>query len=224
MTTQAASCRTRVALQNVGCKLNNYEVEALKNGFHGRGYEIVPFDAEADIYVVNTCTVTGAGDADSRKAVRRAQRTNREDHFRCLPDVVANMFKSILIANRGEIARRVIRTCRRLGIRTIAVYSEVDAGALHVREADTAVAIGPAPAVDSYMKANAVIAAAKAAGAEALHPRLRGAGDDRRERDGRDGGDQDSDGDQTGHRCVGGEGRTAERHHTPAFSGSADGD
>ena len=58
MTTQAASCRTRVALQNVGCKLNNYEVEALKNGFHGRGYEIVPFEAEADIYVVNTCTVT----------------------------------------------------------------------------------------------------------------------------------------------------------------------
>lgn len=76
MATQTASYRTRVALQNVGCKLNNYEVEALKNGFHGRGYEIVPFDAEADIYVVNTCTVTGAGDADSRKAVRRAQRTN----------------------------------------------------------------------------------------------------------------------------------------------------
>ena len=80
------------------------------------------------------------------------------------------MFKSILIANRGEIARRVIRTCRRLGIRIIAVYSEADAGALHVCEADTAVAIGPASAADSYMNANAVIAAAKAAGAEALHP------------------------------------------------------
>ncbi len=76
MNTQTAPLRTRVALQNVGCKLNNYEVEALKHGFHGRGYEIVPFDAEADIYVVNTCTVTGAGDADSRKAVRRAQRAN----------------------------------------------------------------------------------------------------------------------------------------------------
>ena len=80
------------------------------------------------------------------------------------------MFKSILIANRGEIARRVIRTCRRLGIRIIAVYSEADAGALHVCEADTAIAIGPAPAANSYMNANAVIAAAKAAGAEALHP------------------------------------------------------
>ena len=80
------------------------------------------------------------------------------------------MFRSLLIANRGEIARRIIRTCRRLGIRTIAVYSEADAGALHVREADEAVAIGPAPAADSYMNADAVIAAAKAAGAEALHP------------------------------------------------------
>ncbi len=66
----------RVALQNVGCKLNSYEVEALTHGFDGRGYEIVPFHAEADVYVVNTCTVTGSGDADSRKAVRRARRTN----------------------------------------------------------------------------------------------------------------------------------------------------
>ena len=80
------------------------------------------------------------------------------------------MFRSLLVANRGEIARRVIRTCRRLGIRAIAVYSEADAGALHVREADDAVAIGPAPAANSYMNADAVIAAAKSAGAEALHP------------------------------------------------------
>ena len=80
------------------------------------------------------------------------------------------MFGSLLIANRGEIARRVIRTCRRLGIRTIAVYSEADTNALHVRDADQAVAIGPAPAADSYMNSDAVIAAAKAAGAEALHP------------------------------------------------------
>ena len=66
----------RVALQNVGCKLNNYEVEALAYGLDHRGYHVVPFDSEADIYVVNTCTVTGSGDSDSRKAVRRARRRN----------------------------------------------------------------------------------------------------------------------------------------------------
>ena len=76
MSTQTTPNPPRVALQNIGCKLNHYEIEALKHGFDRRGYEIVPFDAKADIYVVNTCTVTGAGDADSRKAVRRAQRTN----------------------------------------------------------------------------------------------------------------------------------------------------
>ncbi|NKB70268.1 MAG: tRNA (N(6)-L-threonylcarbamoyladenosine(37)-C(2))-methylthiotransferase MtaB [Candidatus Latescibacteria bacterium] len=72
----AAQAPQRVALQNIGCKLNHYEVEALKQGFGQRGYQIVPFGGEADIYVVNTCTVTGAGDADSRKAVRRARRAN----------------------------------------------------------------------------------------------------------------------------------------------------
>jgi len=65
-----------VALQHVGCKLNLYEIEALQAGLGHRGYEIVSFDAEADVYVVNTCTVTGSGDADSRRAVRRARRTN----------------------------------------------------------------------------------------------------------------------------------------------------
>ena len=66
----------RVALQNVGCKLNSYEIEALAQGLDHRGYLIVPFSSEADIYVVNTCTVTGSGDSDSRKAVRRARRCN----------------------------------------------------------------------------------------------------------------------------------------------------
>jgi propionyl-CoA carboxylase alpha chain/3-methylcrotonyl-CoA carboxylase alpha subunit len=80
------------------------------------------------------------------------------------------MFKSVLVANRGEIACRVFRTARRMGLRTIAVHSEADADALHVREADEAVLIGPAPARESYLDAAKVLAAAKQTGAEAIHP------------------------------------------------------
>ncbi len=80
------------------------------------------------------------------------------------------MIESLLIANRGEIACRIIRTARRMGIRTVAVYSEADAGALHVRMADEAVAIGPAPARDSYLTGETILAAAKATGARAIHP------------------------------------------------------
>ncbi|MHB0949432.1 MAG: acetyl-CoA carboxylase biotin carboxylase subunit [Gemmatimonadaceae bacterium] len=80
------------------------------------------------------------------------------------------MLKKVLVANRGEIALRVIRACRELGIRTVAVYSEADAQALHVREADEAVCIGPAPSSESYLKGDVIIAAAKAAGADAIHP------------------------------------------------------
>lgn len=80
------------------------------------------------------------------------------------------MIQSVLIANRGEIARRVIRTARRLGVRTIAVYSEADADAPHVHEADEAVLIGPAPARESYLLPEKILAAAKATGAEAIHP------------------------------------------------------
>ncbi|HEX7856483.1 MAG TPA: acetyl/propionyl/methylcrotonyl-CoA carboxylase subunit alpha [Sphingobium sp.] len=80
------------------------------------------------------------------------------------------MIKSLLIANRGEIACRVIRTARALGIRTVAVYSDADANALHVQEADEAVHIGPSPTRESYLVADKILAAAKATGAEAIHP------------------------------------------------------
>ncbi|MEO6091946.1 MAG: acetyl/propionyl/methylcrotonyl-CoA carboxylase subunit alpha [Novosphingobium sp.] len=80
------------------------------------------------------------------------------------------MIQSLLIANRGEIACRIIRTARRLGIRTVAVYSDADAMALHVREADQAVHIGPSPVRESYLVGPRIIAAAKQTGAEAIHP------------------------------------------------------
>src|SRR5690349_18480267 len=80
------------------------------------------------------------------------------------------MFERVLIANRGEIACRVIRTCRRLGIRTIAVYSEADRDAQHVRQADEALPIGgPLPA-ESYLRIDAILDAAKKSGAQAIHP------------------------------------------------------
>src|SRR5438309_11774159 len=80
------------------------------------------------------------------------------------------MFRKILIANRGEIACRVIRTARRMGIATVAVYSEADAEALHVREADEAVPIGPAPSTESYLRIDHIVDACRKTGAEAVHP------------------------------------------------------
>lgn len=80
------------------------------------------------------------------------------------------MFNKILIANRGEIALRIIRTCKELGIKTVAVYSEADEESLHVRFADEAVCIGPPPSKDSYLKIPGIISAAQITGADAIHP------------------------------------------------------
>ncbi|MBV9174501.1 MAG: acetyl-CoA carboxylase biotin carboxylase subunit [Chloroflexi bacterium] len=80
------------------------------------------------------------------------------------------MFKRLLIANRGEIAVRVIRACREIGIESVAVYSDVDAQALHVRMADVAVPIGPAPASESYLRIDRILEAARQTGAQAIHP------------------------------------------------------
>jgi len=80
------------------------------------------------------------------------------------------MFDKVLIANRGAIACRIIRTLRRMGVTSVAVFSDADAGSAHVREADEAVRIGPAPAGESYLNIEAVLAAARATGAQAIHP------------------------------------------------------
>ena len=83
------------------------------------------------------------------------------------------MFKRVLIANRGEIAVRVIRACRELGIETVAVYSDADRSALHVQYADQAYPIGPAPSSESYLVIEKILDVAKRSGVDAIHPRVR---------------------------------------------------
>src|SRR3954452_7081854 len=80
------------------------------------------------------------------------------------------MFEKILIANRGEIALRVIRACKELGVRTLAVYSEADVDSLHVQMADEAICIGAAPSSESYLKIDRILSAAEVGGVDALHP------------------------------------------------------
>ena len=78
--------------------------------------------------------------------------------------------RKVLVANRGEIARRVLRTLREMGLASVAVYSDADAGAPHVAEADEAVRIGPAPSAESYLKLENILDAARCVGADAVHP------------------------------------------------------
>ena len=111
----------------------------------------------------------GAGPFD----FRIAERAHRAHTVRPVPDVMespADMFRTILIANRGEIACRVIATARRMGVATVAIYSDADVQARHVEMADEAYAIGPAPARQSYLRADAILDVARRSGAEAIHP------------------------------------------------------
>src|ERR1700674_4829199 len=85
-------------------------------------------------------------------------------------ELLARVFEKILIANRGEIAVRVARTAKRLGIRTVAVYSEADAGALHVAMCDEGYLIGPAPERESYLRGDRILDVANRSGAQAIHP------------------------------------------------------
>src|SRR6186997_1643960 len=99
--------------------------------------------------------------AKKKVAIKKAATAPAKSHL---------LFDKMLIANRGEIACRVIRTCKRLGIKTVAVYSEADADALHVREADEKVLIGPPPSTQSYLLIDRIVEACKKTGAQAVHP------------------------------------------------------
>src|SRR5581483_8731214 len=125
-------------------------------------------NADAIVARVPTCHADCVEIGIGASAVRIAAKARRSAGRRSLER--SRMIKSLLVANRGEIACRIFRTARRLGVRTIAVYSDADAGARHVREADEAFRIGPAAARESYLSIERILEAARLAGAEAIHP------------------------------------------------------
>ena len=100
----------------------------------------------------------------------RGTETSFFSQFIAIPVDCSSVFKKILIANRGEIALRIIRACRELGIQSVAVYSEADADSMHVALADEAYCVGPARSIDSYLKIDQIIAAAEVADVDAIHP------------------------------------------------------
>ena len=121
----AGTVPLRIAIQHIGCKLNQYEAEAFRADFQGRGYEVVPFDTDADVYVVNTCTVTGSGDSDSRRAVRRARRQQPEAmvvatgcYAQRRPGELADAGASVVIGN-GDKAGLVEHVVERLAGQTL---------------------------------------------------------------------------------------------------------
>src|SRR3954465_3508929 len=105
----------------------------------------------------------------SRCCAASATRTRRRSTATFRSEALL-MIGKLLVANRGEIALRVIRACQELGVKTVAVYSEADVRAPHVRDADEAVLIGPAPSSESYLRGDKIIEAARQTGAEAIHP------------------------------------------------------
>lgn len=110
--------------------------------------------------------------AASVKASRRQALILQAQHrqFGTSPFLSEKLYDKVLIANRGEIACRVIRTCKKLGIKTVAIHSDVDANSLHVKEADEAVLVGPAPSAQSYLNMDNILSAIKKTGAQAVHP------------------------------------------------------
>jgi propionyl-CoA carboxylase alpha chain len=104
------------------------------------------------------------------KVTRITQRASQAASTPAAPRRKKALFKKILIANRGEIAVRIMHTCRKMGIKTVAVYSEADTNALHVKEADEAIYIGPPPSIESYLNVDAILSAVDQSGAEAVHP------------------------------------------------------
>ena len=114
---------------------------------------------------------TQDGKAERGALPGRAKRDGRPQHLQNKEEQhMSQDFKKVLVANRGEIAVRIIRACREMGIETVAVYSEADSEALHTKLADEAICIGPAPSSQSYLSMENIISATVVSGADAIHP------------------------------------------------------